>query len=131
MVLVSEAAPVSRKAVWAGRVVSGVPVLMLVMSGVMKLMKPAAVVEGFENLGYPARLAMGIGILELACTAVYLVPRTAVLGAILITGYLGGATATHVRVGDAFAGPVAIGVMVWLGLYLRDRRVRALVPLRG
>jgi uncharacterized protein YndB with AHSA1/START domain len=115
---------------WAGRVISALPVLLLVLSGVMKLVKPAPVVEGFTHLGYPADLALGIGILELVCTAVYVIPRTSVLGAVLLTGYLGGATATHVRVGEAFYTPVLLGVLVWGGLYLRDARLRALLPRR-
>jgi uncharacterized protein YndB with AHSA1/START domain len=126
-----ETTPVSGKMLWAGRVVSALPVLMLVMSGVMKLVKPAPVVEGFAHLGYPEGLALGLGILELACTVVYVIPRTSVLGAVLLTGYLGGATATHVRVGEPSFAPVLLGVLVWGGLYLRDRRVRALLPLRS
>lgn len=123
---------VSRKMVWAGRIISAVPVLMLVFSGVMKLMKPAAVVEGFARFGYPESLLLAIGILELACTVVYLIPRTSILGAILVTGYLGGATATHLRIGDsAFFVPAVLGAMAWGGLYLRDERLRALIPLRS
>src|SRR5574341_63480 len=128
----TQAAPVSRKMLWAGRIASALPVLMLLFSGVMKLVKPTSVVEGFVQLGYPESLALGIGILELACTVVYMIPRTSVLGAILLTGFLGGATATHVRIGDpAFVFPVALGVLVWLGLFLRDDRLRALLPLCG
>ncbi len=126
-----QTAPVSTKMLWAGRILSAVPVLMLVMSGVMKLVKPAAVVEGFAHLGYPESLALWLGLLELACVVVYLVPRTSVLGAILLTGYLGGATATHVRLGEPFFGPVLLGVLVWGGLYLRDSRLRALIPFRS
>lgn len=126
-----EAVPVSKKMVWAGRIVSALPVLLLLMSGIMKLMRPPAVVEGFVDLGYPEHLSLGIGIVELACTVIYMLPQTAVLGAILLTGYLGGATATHVRVGDPFVAPIIIGVLVWFGLYLRDSRLRELVPLRS
>ena len=125
-----ETAPVSKKAFWAGCFLSALPVLMLLMSGVMKLMKPAPVVEGFTKLGYSDSLALGIGILELVCTALYVIPRTSVLGAILLTGYLGGATATHLRVGDPYFAPVVLGMLLWGGLYLRDRRLRALIPLR-
>ena len=123
--------PVSKPVLWAGRIVSAIPVLLLLFSGVMKLAKPAPVVEGFLRLGYPERLALGLGILELACTVIYVIPRTAVLGAILLTGYLGGATATHVRVGDPFLATVILGALVWLGLFLRDARLRALLPLRS
>ena len=97
----------------------------------MKLMKPAAVVQGFAHFGYPESLALCIGILELACAVLYVIPRTSVLGAILLTGYLGGETATHVRIGEAlFIIPVILGVLVWGGLFLRDDRLRALIPLR-
>jgi hypothetical protein len=122
---------VSNKMLWAGRVVSALPVLMLVFSAVLKLMKPDAVLVEFARLGYPDRLVVGIGILELFCTVIYAIPRTSILGAILLTGYLGGATATHVRIGDVFIWPVLGGVLVWGGLYLRDARVRALIPLRS
>jgi DoxX-like protein len=96
----------------------------------MKLAKPAPVVEGFVRLGYPESLALGIGIVELACAVIYVIPRTSVLGAILLTGYLGGATATHVRIGEPFFMPIILGVLVWGGLFLRDERLRALLPLR-
>src|SRR5262245_8140386 len=129
MSLETQTAPVSKGMLWTGRIVSALPVLMLVMSAVMKFMKPAPVAEGFAHLGYDDGLALGLGILELVCTAVYVIPRTSVLGAVLLTGYLGGATATHVRVGDAFYTPIVLGVLVWLGLFLRDARLRALLPL--
>ena len=127
----NQTAPVSKKMLWAGRIISAVPVLMLLFSAGMKFMKPAPVVEGFVHLGYPERLALALGILELVCTVIYVIPRTAILGAILLTGYLGGATATHLRVGDPFFAPIVLGVLVWGGLYLRDRRLRALIPLRN
>jgi len=127
----AQTAPVSKKRLWAGRIVSALPVLMLLFSGVMKLIKPAAVVQGFAHFGYPESLAFAIGILELACTVVYVIPRTSVLGAILMTAYLGGATATNVRVGDPlFFIPVVLGMLVWGGLFLRDDRLRALILLR-
>jgi hypothetical protein len=126
----AETAAVSNKMLWAGRVMSLLPVLMLIMSGVMKLAKPAAVVEGFALLGYPENLALPLGIVELACTALYVIPQTAILGAILLTGYLGGATATHVRIGEPFYAPIVLGLLVWGGLYLRDTGLRALIPLR-
>ena len=126
----SPTAPVSKKLMWAGWIVSGLPALMLVYSGVMKVMKPPVVVEGFAHLGYPERFALVIGIVEIACTILYALPRTRVLGAILLTGYLGGATASHVRLGEVqFLGAVGFGVLVWLGLFLRDARLRALLPL--
>jgi len=110
---------------------SALPVLVLLMSAVMKFVQPPAVVEGFKHLGMPESLGIGLGILELLCTVLYVIPRTAVLGAILLTGYLGGAIVSHLRGGDAFIGPFIFGVLVWGGLYLRDRRLRALIPLRS
>jgi DoxX-like family len=128
----TQAAPVSKKRLWAGRVISALPVLVLLLSAVMKFAKPAAVVEGFTHLGWPERYALGLGIVEIGCAVVYLIPRTAVLGAILLTGYLGGATATHVRIGDPmFISPAILGVLVWGGLFLRDDRLRALIPFRS
>jgi hypothetical protein len=107
-------------------------VLLLLFSGVMKMMKPPAVMEGFARYGYPEHLISIIGLLELACTVVYAIPRTSILGAILLTGYLGGATATNVRVGDpSFIMTTILGVLAWVGLFLRDDRLRALIPLRN
>jgi DoxX-like family len=92
--------PVSKKMLWAGRIVSAVPVLMLLFSGVMKLVKPEPVVESFNHLGWPESMALYLGIIELSSTVIYVIPQTAVLGAVLLTGYLGGAVATHVRIGE-------------------------------
>jgi hypothetical protein len=131
MELETQAPPASKKLLWAGRIVSAIPALMLLFSGVMKLAKPDVVVKEFGRLGYGEGHILGIGILEIACTVVYIIPRTSVLGAVLLTAYLGGATATHVRIGDPFYGPVVAAVLVWLGLYLRDARLRALLPLRS
>lgn len=115
---------------WAGRIMSALPVLMLLFSAVMKLAKPPAVVEGMAKAGIPEHLTFGIGILELACTILYVIPQTAVLGAILLTGYLGGAIMTHLRLGEAWIGPAVFGVFIWGGLFLRDPRLRALIPVR-
>ena len=104
---------------------------MLLFSAAMKFAKPPAVVEGFTHLGWPERLTLALGILELVCTVLYAIPRTAVLGAILLTGYLGGAIATHVRIGEQFVMIVILGVAIWAGLFLRDPRLRALIPLRS
>ena len=124
--------PVSipKKTLWIAWIMSGLPVLLLLMSGVMKLVKPAFVADGFNHLGLPEQLTLPIGILELACTVIYLIPRTSVLGAILLTGYLGGAILTHLRVGEAVVAQVIFGVVIWGGLFLRDPRLRALIPLR-
>ena len=126
----SQPAPVSKKMLWTGRIMSALPVLLLAFSAVAKLMKPASVVEGFGRLGYPESLIPPIALLELVCAVVYVIPRTSILGAILLTGYLGGATASLVRVGEAFGAPVVAGVLVWGGLFLRDQRLRALIPFR-
>jgi len=121
----------SRKMIWAGRIISALPVLLLFFGASMSFAKPAGVVEGFKRFGYPESLLRVLGVVELSCALVYLIPRTSVLGAILLTGYLGGATATHVRMLDpAFFAPVLIGILVWLGLFLREPRLRALIPLR-
>ena len=120
----------SKKALWISYIMAAVPVLLLLMSGIMKLVKPVNVVEGFVHLGYPESLALGIGIVELLCVILYLIPQTAILGAILLTGYLGGATASHVRIGEPFYMAVLLGVVLWGSLYVRDTRLRALIPLR-
>ena len=122
---------VSKAARWTGWVMSVLPCLLLVFSAVMKLVHPPPLDEGFTHLGLPVSLAFGLGILELGCTVVYLIPRTAVLGAILLTGYLGGAILTHLRVGDPYYTQIILGVVIWGGLYLRDSRLRALIPFRG
>lgn len=132
MSLDTPAAP-PRAALWAGRAVSALVGAFLLLDGIMKLVKPQPVVEGTVRLGYSEDVIVPLGVTLTTCAALYLVPRTAFLGAILLTGYLGGAIATHVRAGDG-AFPVAFGagfgVLVWLGLYLREPRLRALVPLR-
>ncbi|HKX26786.1 MAG TPA: DoxX family protein [Blastocatellia bacterium] len=122
------------KQIWAGRIVSALPALFLIVDSVMKLLKLPVVVETTVKLGYPESVIVGLGIVLLVSTILYLVPQTAVLGAILLTGYLGGACATHVRVEAPWFPilfPVVVGVLLWGGLYLRDDRVRALIPLRS
>ena len=121
---------ISSKMIWAGRIVSGLVVVMMVFSAVMKILKPNEVLTEFTRLGYPETVVIGIGILELLCAVVYSIPRTSYLGAILLTAYFGGATATHVRIGDVFIWPVIGGVLTWAGLSLRDARIRDLIPLR-
>lgn len=124
----------NNKRPWAGYILSGIPALFLLADAVGKLVKPQPVVEGTVSLGYPETVIIPLGIVLLASTIIYIIPKTAVLGAILLTGYLGGAVATHVRVGSPVAThllvPVYLGIMLWLGLYLRESRIRALVPLR-
>jgi hypothetical protein len=121
---------VSKGTLWAGRIISGLPVLFLLIDGAMKLVKPAPVVEATVGLGYPESVIVPIGVVLIVCTILYLIPKTSVLGAILLTGYLGGAVATHVRTGESLFSiifPVIFGVLLWLGLYLRDSRLRALL----
>jgi hypothetical protein len=118
---------ISKRVVWAGRIVSGLAALFLLIDGGMKLLKPAVVVEATRQLGYPESVITGIGVVLLACTLLYVFPRTAIFGAILLTGYLGGAVASQVRVGAGWFNvlfAVMFGVLVWGGLWLRDPRVR-------
>jgi hypothetical protein len=125
--------PVSSKTLWAGRIISGLMIAFLVMDAVTHILKIAPVVEAFERLGFPIGLAIGLGILELMCTVIYLYPRSSVLGAILLTGYLGGAVAMHLRVGSPLFGemlfPVYVGVLLWLGLYWRGVRLEGSAAL--
>ena len=121
----------SKAMFWMGWVISAIPVLMMgVMGAVMFVTSPNMVIDGMKKYGYPEYTARPILLVEIACAVIYAIPQTAVLGAILLTGYLGGAVATHVRVGEPFYFPVIMGVLVWLGILLRDARVRALLPLR-
>jgi len=116
---------------WGGRVASALPVLALLASSAMKLShNPKMVPQFVDKFGYPESLLSTIGVVELLCALLYAIPQTSVLGAILLTGYLGGAVATHVRVGDMFGPPLLLGILVWVGLFLRDARLRALLPLR-
>jgi DoxX-like protein len=129
----TQAPPVSTRKLWTGRVLSTLAILFLVMDGVMKLVNPVPVVEGMNRLGYPLRLTTPIGIILLLCVLFYAIPRTSILGAILLTGYLGGAVASQLRIGEPLFShvlfPVYFGILIWVGLYLRDHRLRALVPL--
>jgi hypothetical protein len=124
----------SRAAVWAGRVISGIPTLFLVMDSAIKLLRLPPAVEGTVKLGYPPGVLVGLGVVLLACVVAYVVPRTAIVGAVLLTGYLGGAIATHVRVSDPLFShtlfPIYVAVLLWGGLFLRDPRVRALLAPR-
>ena len=131
----TQTAPVSKKQLWAGRILTALPVLFLLVDGAMKLFSPAPVVEGMIKLGYPLSLTTTIGIILLISVVLYAIPRTSVLGAILLTGYLGGAVASNVRVGNPLFGyilaPVYVALFIWGGLYFRDERLRALIPLRS
>jgi hypothetical protein len=125
-------APVPVARIWVGRSISALAAAFLLLDGVIKVLQLASAVDASAKLGYGAGLTLGIGILELACLAVYLFPRTAPLGALLLTGYLGGAVATHLRAGSPLFSvvfPLLLGALLWGGLALRERRVRALLSL--
>lgn len=126
-------ADASKGARWAGWIITALVVLFLFFDGITKIMKAPAVMEAFARLGYPARLAPVIGTILVVCTVIYLIPRTSILGAILLAAYLGGAVELNVRAGDpAFETcfPIIFGILVWLAVFLREPRLRALIPLR-
>ena len=118
------------KLVWTGRVLSVLSSLAFLMSGIMKLKGGPELDKGMEHLGLPGSMVTPLAFLELTCVVLYLIPGTSVLGALLLTGYLGGAICTHWRVGDPFFVQIILGMVVWLGLYLREDRLRNLLPLR-
>jgi DoxX-like family len=125
---------VSKAKLWTGRVISGLVVLFMLFDGISKVMKPQKVIDATVRIGFPVTTIVGIGITLLVCTLLYVIPNTSILGAILLTGYLGGATAAQVRAGSPTfetVFPVIFGIFVWLGVYLREPRVRRLVPLRS
>ena len=125
----TQSVPVSKAALWAGRIISVLVILFLVFDATIKLMRIGPVLEAFAKAGLSEGLAVPIGALLLICTLIYAIPRTSILGAILLTAYLGGATVTSLRVGQPIYFPVIFGVLVWAGLYLRDLRLRKLIPL--
>ena len=130
--MTSPASAATTSRLWAGRILSALPTLFLLVDGGMKLFKPPVVVQSTLELGYPESAIVGIGVVLLIATILYVIPRTAVLGAILLTGYLGGAVATHVRVsgpGFNIVFPVIFGCMLWGGLWLRDNNLRRLIPV--
>lgn len=116
---------------WTGWAITALICLVLTGSGTAKLLNPPQLAEQFTGtFGYPGDVTLYIGIAEITCVVLYLIPQTAILGAVLLTGYLGGAIATHVRIHDNFFAPAILGVLVWLGVFLREPRVRALLPIR-
>ncbi len=127
--------PASKKQLLTGRIVTALVILFLLFDGIVKLFNPAPVIQAQVQLGLPSNLTFGIGILLLICTAIYATPRTAILGALLLTGYLGGAVAIQVRVGNPLFShvlfPVYFAVLLWAGLLLRDPRLRTLLPVRS
>ncbi len=132
---VRQAGSLSEKSEWAGRIITGFVTAFMIFDGVIHIMKPAPVVQGFAQLGFPIRLAVPLGIVSLTCVLLYALPRTSILGAILLTGYLGGAVAIQLPTGNSLFGeilfPVYIGIFLWGGIYLRDERLRALIPFRS
>ena len=120
--------PVSKGKLWASYAMSALQALALLASAGMKLANVPAVQEGFVHLGWPVSVVFWLGLVELGCVVLYLFPATSVLGAILVTGYLGGAIATHLRIGEPFVGPLILGMLAWGGLYLRSPQLQALIP---
>jgi hypothetical protein len=120
----------SKKLIWTGYILSILPCLLFIFSAVLKFKGGPEVEKGFAHLGFPASMMIPLAILELTCVIVYLIPPTSVLGAILLTGYLGGAICTHWRVGESVWMHIIMGIVIWLGIYLRDDRLHALIPLR-
>jgi hypothetical protein len=135
MQTVVQNAPLPKTHLWIARVCSGLAVIFWVLDGVMHMMAPLPVADAFRQLGFPIGLAPVIGLVELVCAFVYVVPRTAIFGAILLTGVLGGAVTAHIRVGDplfpTLIFPIIVGLLIWVPLYLREERLRALIPLRS
>jgi hypothetical protein len=118
------------KKVWAGAVISVLASLVFLLSASLKLRGGPDLDKGFEHLGLPLSMRVPLSILELSCVAIYLIPPTSVLGSVLLTGYLGGAICTHWRVGDPFYIHMALGLLIWLGVYLREDRLKDVLPLR-
>jgi len=130
--LLSTQRTISNTRLWASRIMSGLPVLFLLMDGGMKLVKPRFVVDATVQLGYRESVIVGLGLVLVASTILYLAPRTMILGAILLTGYLGGAVASQLRVQAPLFNivfPLVVGGLLWGGLWLRDRRLQQLIPL--
>jgi DoxX-like protein len=130
MEAVTATAQTSSKMVWTGRIVSGIVALFLIAGSTWGIIKRAEMAPEMARMGYPEGIGVKISITCILCALIYAFPRTAVLGAILLTGYLGGATATHVRIGEPFFIPVLVAVLAWGGIFLRDARLRALIPFR-
>ena len=131
---VTTSPPTSTPSLCTARVLTTLVIVFMLFDATIHIMKPAPVVDAFTRLGYPLSASVGIGILELFCLIAYAIPRTAPLGAVLLTGVLGGAVSTHVRAGspafEAYIFPVMLGAMIWGGIWLRDSRLRAIFPVR-
>ncbi|MGH9947292.1 MAG: DoxX family protein [Pyrinomonadaceae bacterium] len=127
----NENTPVVSKGMrWAGYVITALPVLLLLFSASGKFFKPEGMDVEIEKLGWKMDQMTALGIVEIVCLIIYLIPQTAVFGAVLLTAYLGGATATHARIGDSMLAPIVGGILVWVGLYLREPRLWPLAPIR-
>ena len=129
----TQAGPVSKGRLWTGRIISAVVVLFLLFDSITKVLKVRAVIEASAQLGYPANTIFTIGIILLVCTMFYIIPQTAVLGAILLTGYLGGAVAANLRIGTSMFNtlfPIVFAALAWTGIFLRESRLGALIPFR-
>ena len=137
MPTIAEKAPVSKPALWLGRVLSGLVILFLLFDGAIKLVPWPVVTETMDRIGYGSSetLARSLGIITIVCTVLYAIPPTSILGAILLTGYLGGAMASHLRIGSPLFSHILfgfyLGLMLWGGLWLRDKSLRASIPFRG
>ena len=116
--------------VWSGRILSVLVSLLFLMSATMKFLGGPDLKKGMDHMGFSESLAVPLGILEITCVVIYAIPKTSILGAILLTGYLGGAICTHLRVGDDYVVHIILGIIVWLGVYLREERLRLLIPIR-
>jgi len=136
MPMIAETAPVSKPALWWGRVLSGLVILFMLFDGLIKLVPWPIVTETMDKIGYGSSeaLARTLGVITIACTVLYAIPPTSILGAILLTGYLGGAMASHVRIDSPLFSHTLfgfyLGLMVWGGLWLRDKNLRGLIPWR-
>ena len=128
--MVSEIQPVSKKILWAGYIATSLPVLLLLFSASGKFFKPDGMEANIIPLGWRMDQMTWLGIVELACVIIYLIPQTAVFGAVLLTAYLGGATAAHARIGEPYFIPIIAGILVWVGIYLREPRLWTLAPIR-
>jgi hypothetical protein len=129
----TQAGPVSKGRLWTGRIISGLVVLFLLFDSITKVMKVRAVIEASAQLGYPVNAIVTIGIILFVCTAFYIIPQTAVLGAILLTGYLGGAVVANLRIGSAMFNtffPIVFAALAWVGIFLRESRLGVLIPFR-
>ncbi len=121
----------SSTSLWAGRIITALVVAFMIFDLVGKLLVIQPVIDAQTHLGFPVELSMTLGLIEIVCLVLFVIPPTTLIGALLLTAYLGGATAIQVRVGDPFYFPVMMGLLLWLALLLRDSRLRAFLPFKG